>query len=43
MHQWVQNNVVVQATLKTALKMREMRGEVGKKTHEKEMDNPSFL
>ena len=23
--------------------MREMRGEVGKKTPEKEMDNPSFL
>ena len=25
------------------IKMREMRGEVGKKTSEKEMDNPSFL
>ena len=25
-----------------AMKMREMRGEVGKKTPKKEMDNPSF-
>ena len=25
------------------LKMREMRGELGKKTPKKEMDNPSFL
>ena len=23
--------------------MRDMRGEVGKKTHKKEMDNPSFV
>ena len=25
------------------IKMRDMRGEVGKKTHKKEMDNPLFL
>ena len=25
------------------IKMREMRGEVGKKTPKNEMDNPSFL
>ena len=25
------------------IEMREMRGEVGKKTHKKEMDNPLFL
>ena len=25
------------------IEMREMRGEVGKKTHKKDMDNPSFL
>ena len=35
--------VVGQATQKSATKMREMREEVVKKTHKKEMDNPTFL
>ena len=35
--------IVVKNYLCDVIKMREIRGEVGKKTSKKEMDNPLFL